>query len=455
MAKRKILPELLKVNALCFVVIFVSFIVLILFLAINLRRYQDISYYVHDYADLTQYKTTQVLKMLSSTNNELESIHTSLEKFSIDLNTRVQNRYSSFLSVYSKEELEDLSNYLKFLSEANLGQSDEELKNVMSKLEDSYVYILRFSNLHKERMESAFVKSLFIAVSVLILFIGFVLFVLKRKITEIIEPLKDLTAVAEKLSISDEKLNLNLNYDYYEYKVLALSFRDMFQRINYENRVSSTETASTSVSHFVENIAHAVNNPLATVATSLTLVKKYAEKQDIEYVLNEAEMSLGQISRITMITHKMKSLINTSSKKESKEFEFNNIVTFIDLLYFNRFFEKNIKFTFPREDILIYGKEEIITSVLITLVENAIFYNDSAQPEIELSVLNTDNAWLIKIYDNGKVADPQDIYAHLLGDADSVSLGLYTSRKMAEDSGYNLYYDIDPRKEFVLEVTKK
>ena len=61
---------------------------------------------------------------------------------------------------------------------------------------------------------------------------------------------------------------------------------------------------------------------------------------------------------------------------------------------------------------------------------------------------------LIAVHDNGPPPETQLVYKYFLGEIESSNIGLYASRKLAEDNGYNLYYNEKPRKEFVLEISK-
>ena len=460
--KPKILPSLLKLIILNFSVMLISFIVLNLFFAITLRTYEKTSNYIHDYADLTQYGTTLFLKLRvaqeANDTKETERIISLLNTLTADVDSRVKERRSAFGKIYSEQEVATFELFLSPLIPKNnsnlslMGKGDINKKE--SSLEDSYISLLSFSRRHLEKMESAFIYGLAIACSVLLIFIIVVLYILRTKIIKIIAPLKVLTKVAEKLSISDDKVDIEINHTYYEYYIMAMSLRDMYQRLTYENRKTSNETASSSVSHLVENIAHAINNPLATIATSLMVVKKKYKDNGDDYIANELEVCLEQVNRVTEITLKMKSLISSSAKTSSSYFPSKNLNMLINLLYFNRFLERKIKFN-PADDIEIYGKEEAITNILISLIENALAHNQNEEPYIAFSVVEKKDRWFLNVHDNGEVAPIMDIYQYFLGDASGKGMGLFTARRLAEENGYRLFYNESPQKEFVIEIPKK
>jgi two-component sensor histidine kinase/energy-coupling factor transporter transmembrane protein EcfT len=459
--KPKILPSLLKLIIINFSVMLVSFIALNLYFAISLRSYEKASNFIHDYADLTQYGTTLFIKLRVAQNSndkkEVTRIVALLESLAGDVDNRIEERRNSFEEIYTNKEVSDFEGYLSPLTSKNnenlLILSKEMISKKESHLEDSYISVLSFSNRHSEKMKGAFVYGLIIASIVLIIFIFVVLFFLRTKIVEIIAPLKDLTSVAEKLSISEEKLDIKINHEYYEYHILAISIRDMYQRVTYENRKESSESASNSVSHLVENIAHAINNPLATIATSLMLVKKKFKNNEDSFLLSEIDICLEQVNRVTEITLKMKSLISTSAKLEPSHFPVKNVNMLINLLYFNRFLEKKVKFE-SAEDMEFYGKEEVITNIIISLIENSLIHNNNNDPLISFSVVENDGSWLLNIHDNGDVPPLMDIYQYFLGDSTDKGVGLFTARKLAEENGYTLFYNESPQKEFVLEIPK-
>lgn len=451
-SKNTILGSLLRVNLATFLVLFLSFIVLNLVFAFNLKNYEKVSNYIHDFADLNQYGLSLNLRYNSAIRldekEKIKRVEKLLNDLSLDVKKRISERHSDFLKIYDEDVIKQFNAYLKPLTRnmQSLTNSQE------TDLEDSYISILNFSNKHAKGMEETFLRSLIIATIILSIFIVLTVFLLIRKIKEVISPLDELTKISEKLSITDEQIDIEMNQNYYEYQVLASSFKSMYQRINYENRLESNASASSSVSHIVENIAHAINNPLATIATSIMLMKKKSASED-QFIKDEINICLDQIDRITEITHKMKSLILTTAKNEPTEFAFSNISTIINLLYFNRFLERNVKFSID-EAGEIFGKEEVITNILITLVENSLVHNDNEDLIIEVSVKDMEDRWLLVVHDNGKELPLMDIYQYFLGDKSSAGVGLFSARRLAEESGYNVYYNETPRKEFVLDVSK-
>ncbi len=451
--KPKILPTLLKINMACLGIVFISFILLLLYLGSNIRRYERVSEFLHDYADLYQYGVTLVLRI---ENYETDSEEYSLAKdelffLSEDMKKRMLKRRSHFEEIYDSNYITKTEKILSTLVNIELNEQTD-LKKLTNLLEESYFDTLVLSSKHQEKMEERYIKTISYSSFIFLIFIFLVLVVLAKKIKEILGPLKDLTKASEKLSISDEKLDINLNHKYLEYQTLALSFRDMYQRITYENRVISNQSTNSSISYFVENIAHAINNPLATIATSMALIKKKCIKSNDDFLLGEVQICDDQINRITDITHKMKSLISSSSKVEASKFNISNVTTFVNLLFFNRFLDGNMKFISPKDEISIFGKEEIIINIIVTLIENAVTYNDNAEPIIEFGIRTSEDKVILFVYDNGTPVPSIDIYQYLLGSGNRSSISLFTARKLAEDSGYNLYYNEEPKKEFILEI---
>jgi nitrogen fixation/metabolism regulation signal transduction histidine kinase len=418
------------------------------------RQYEQVSRYVHDYADLNQYGVSLQLKYEASANNHKAraKIMDLILDLSVDVQERIKEREEGFQNVYDNSIIEKFNSYLApLIVTSKFKGNTQEAREL--EFENSYIKILRFSKYHNNQIQKYFGTSSVISAIMLFFVIVFSLYYLFFKIKKIISPLKELTQISEKISISDDLVDLNLNQEFYEYQILAMSFRDMYQRINYENRVSDNTSANNSISHLVENIAHAINNPLATIATSLMLVRKKVAKTENEFVSSEVDVCLNQIDRVTEITHKMKSLISASSKLDPTFFEFKNIGTVINLLYFNRFLERNVQFMF-NEDIEIYGKEEVIMNIVISLVENSFVHNTAENPAIEVLVNEKDDRWLITVYDNGELIPILDVYRYFLGENPSEGMGLFSARKLAEENGYNLFYNEAPRKEFVLEIKK-
>ena len=240
-------------------------------------------------------------------------------------------------------------------------QKSEDNNELLDRLEVAYINILKFSSKHQQIIDEFFLSRMKIFISVIVMLIILVLYFLNNKIREIIRPLREITKLSEKLSISNEEkgiddVSFSNQYEFKEYQVLATSLQEMHQRIHFENRMNSHESASSSISSFAENLAHSINNPLAIIATSVKIINKKAKKDKQEYIESESHEILNEITRITDITHQMKSLIHTKTKMEAENFKAYNIITSINLLFLNKLFEKQIKFIYDRKiELMIFG----------------------------------------------------------------------------------------------------
>lgn len=460
MTNKKILPTLLRVNIFTLSIIFLSVVFYNVYLALMIRSFDKVSTGIHDIADLSQYAISLVLQKKSLRQDESPSeIIESTIRFEEDLKIRLKNRKSDFVEVYSEQEYEEFIKNVAVMINLTDYIKNENIDRLLDMLEESYVAILQFSAKHHDVIDDFFITKLQLLVASFILLILLILGVLVKRIKSIIYPLKEITHLSENLTIAadgNNEISFKKNYGYYEYQVLMRSLEDMHRRIHYENRMKAHESASESVGHFAENLAHSINNPLAIIATSIKMLNKFAKKSDNQLILSETNQVLDEIQRITDITHKMKSLINSSSKSEAENFKAFNLITTINLLFFNRLFEKNIQFFYDKDiDLVLFGKEEIISQIIVTLVENSIKYCDADKPKIELIFEDQESCFFVHVRDNGSAPSESFMEKNMSGKVNTQSLGLFTANKSADENGYKLEYFSSPIKEFILTIPKK
>jgi K+-sensing histidine kinase KdpD len=450
-SKPRILETLLKNFISIIIFLFLSFLLFNLYLAHKKHTYDKVTNFVHDYADVSMYASNLAFRLSVEdlSTEKRQGLLSSQSELFKDIRKRMSSRKEIFLEIYSEDEVKVFEKNLEIV----LNPTDHSQEYIQA-IEDAYINLLVFSKKHSERSDGEFIKSIILVVVFLLINISLLTYYTFRKLHELVYPLIRITEDAEKLSITDGNMKITLVENYYEYYKLSISLKEMLQRIQYENKVTASSAASNSVGHLVESIAHAVNNPLATIATSLKILqKKYKKTNEHEDLVTELDMCMGQINQITEITLKMKSLINTSTKSISEDFDTENIGNFIKMLYLNRFIERDIKFNLIKECDLIHGKEEVIINVLVNLVDFILSENkDKSGFVIDLKFEKTNEQYILKLHNSGGDFNEHYIYSLLLGNGEKGSFDLYSSKKLAEDHGYNLHYNLDPKSEFILVI---
>lgn len=462
MSNKKILPSILKINIFALIVIFGSVVYLNVNIALKIRDYEKVNNSIHDFSDLAQYAITLALKVKYLKKDESllrQKYLESIKKFEYETAFRLNVRKDDFLKIYPEDTYRDLQKAILPMTQLQMKINETiNINDLLDELENSYILILKFSAEHGQLIDDFLSMKIKVLGVVLIVIIIFVLLALHSKIKNIITPLKRITRLSQKLSISanssiDADSSHDKIYDYEEYQILAGSLREMHQRIHYENRVTSHESAASLVGNFAENLAHLINNPLAIIATSVKIIHKKSLQENLNFVTNETALILTELKRITDITHQMKSLIHSSAKSEPEYFKVGNLLTSIHLLFFNKFFERNIKFNHNLVlDTEIFAVENVVGQIISSLIENAIEYNDAKPPVIDLLMNSKENYITLSVRDNGSPPKHELILEKMNGNQNNISdLGLYTCALSAKKHGYSLTYNNSP-KEFILTI---
>jgi signal transduction histidine kinase len=455
MKENKILPVLLRNSIAMLCIVFVTFVAIVAYLSLTFRNYEKVTDHLHNFADLGQIAITHVIKLDHLNPDVVNEEKQELVKFDRHVLELFTLAKDDFLKVYTTVEFKKIKKVILLLGDISslINQSDRKFKNAIEQIEEIYYTILKIKHNHISEKNFQVRNNIIFSFIFLLVTMITVYFRLSFKIRTIITPIKELVDIAGKLSITKNKIEIDNKYKYVEYRLLASALRDMHQRMTYESRVSSQESTTSFLSDYSENLSHSINNPLAIIATTVKILKRQALKNDDTKMIFEMDIMLNEVDRVSKITSMMKSLIHTSSKLSAARFEARNIGSSINLLFFNKFFDKSIKFTQSiDEKMIIYCIEAIVIHVVVSLVDNAIKYIDSVDPEISLVITSVDHGISISVRDNGAAPPEAEIYKCLLGDSKVSNLGLFSSRRLAEENGYRLFYNESPVKEFVLEI---
>lgn len=445
--KKSITKDLIKVNILSLTIILFTFITLEITSNITIQRYEKLTYFLHNFADIAQTKITELYKYKYEKNKNLTLEN--LSNLNINLLKLKNDLFTNYKDLLSNKHKDYLKKNLDVLMNLNINNDT----NLINDTENAYISILILADKIENKKSKFYERgTIFFSIVLLIIFL-ITIFILTRKIKTLTLPLIQIRDNAKKLSISNESIFIETDYGHQEFSDLANTFKEMHQRVLYENRISSNKSATEFVSYLSENLAHTINNPLAVIATTVKIIKKKAIKNDDKFIISEMDAITNELERITETTHKMKRLIHTSSREESDFFDPSNISTNINLLFFNKFFEKNINFQVIIDfEGLIFAKENILNQIVMTLIDNAIKYNDNEKPEIILRISKENENFKISVSDNGTTIDDFVIYQHFLGESNTENFGLYTTRKLATENGYDFSYSSNPIKEFILMI---
>lgn len=263
------------------------------------------------------------------------------------------------------------------------------------KVEDKYfkvTYIREISYIYedKQKQYAFFIKLQFIIF--IALFIG--MYILSRHLTRPINKLIKSTQFIKEGNFS-ERVEIKSND---EIGILSDYFNEM--AVSIEEKVFELEKSIEQKQRFIDNLTHELKTPLTSIIgyAELLLATKYNEETfllAINYILKEGK-------RLNNLSEKMMDLIllkkeNFIIKKESIK----DIVLTVKEVLNNRLEEKNIDLIVQGKDYKILVERDLITNLIINLLDNAIKASDK-DSKIYLSIYrNIDLEVVIEIKDKG------------------------------------------------------
>lgn len=198
--------------------------------------------------------------------------------------------------------------------------------------------------------------------------------------------------------------------------------------------------AKEEISNFSKIIAHDLKKPIHSV---ISVVRNMSEMTtDPKSNINEIKKALlamkEQLFNISEIIDNL--LIYSFLESRTRDFDDFNLTTCLvkvtDTLK-KQIDEKNVNISYDKLP-LVYGNEPLIYIVLQNLIENAIKYNNSNVPQINIEAFKKQDYIEINVKDNG-IGIPKEkkdevfkLYSKLGNMKNSHGLGLATCKKIVE-----------------------
>lgn len=214
------------------------------------------------------------------------------------------------------------------------------------------------------------------------------------------------------------------------------NLRQKLQRLNQSN---------TDLSEFAHACAHDLHAPLRTMSNYLQLMNakfpKEAETLQDYYhvVMHAADYMKNLIYRILHYTD-----VNNDQMSKSW-FEMEDVLTAV-LTSLRSEIEARKAQVIWRDLPRLYADQTLIGQVMQNLIMNALNYNESSIPRIEISVRDTADAWIISFQDNGvgikKIHATKIFEAYQRikpGNKMGTGIGLYRCKRIINDHGGKIW----------------
>lgn len=238
-------------------------------------------------------------------------------------------------------------------------------------------------------------NSLFIAS---IIFSGVLSICLYILLEYLFEPLEKISSISNKIANGEYKEKLVISGGK-EIAEVVQSFNTMADKIQYQ--MEELENHAREKQRLIDDLAHELRTPLTAIYGYAEYMQKAHLSEEDKYAATH--YILSESKRLLNISE---SLLELVIIREEKEIE----MTSIDIeKLFNKIYqtenmklkEKGIRFTYYNELKVVKGNEDLIESMLLNVVDNAI-KACSTEGEITMRAYSKEEQKIIEVEDNGK-----------------------------------------------------
>ncbi len=206
----------------------------------------------------------------------------------------------------------------------------------------------------------------------------------------------------------------------------------------------SLEKSNKELIKFASVASHDLKAPLRAIGTLTDFLE-----MDLREVMNEdSKKNLSTIkNRVQRMELLLDALLNYSKvDRRPSMLTVINTAQLLDQVIQNQTIKKNYRINISSNMPTLVGDEFVLKSVLESLIENAIKFNNNPQPEIEISCEEKNDHWEFNVTDNGmgieekyhekifvifQTIDARDTF-------ESTGAGLAVAKKMIEKEGGQL-----------------
>jgi two-component system phosphate regulon sensor histidine kinase PhoR len=175
----------------------------------------------------------------------------------------------------------------------------------------------------------------------------------------------------------------------------------LFVIVNIRRQIRLAEMKS----EFVSNVSHEIRTPLALIsmcAETLLLKRLKTEEKQQEYLKSIYRESM----RLADIVNHILDFSRMEKNKRIYRFEKVNLNEYIPYIIrsVGTHLENshvNCRFVPEKDDLTIMADPEAFKDVMANLIDNAIKYNDSSEPKIEIRLSQSQDQIVVEVEDNG------------------------------------------------------
>ena len=177
--------------------------------------------------------------------------------------------------------------------------------------------------------------------------------------------------------------------------ILLFGIYQVRKSIRKENELTNQK------SNFILSVSHELKTPIAATKLQLqTLLKHELPRDKQKELLNNALNETSRLHKLVDNVLMANQIENNNLTVQKENLNLSELVENTIKRYFTEYIEKKIITTVIEQGIYYLGDKELLQSVIINLIENAIKYSfDSVNIDVVLTTIN--NKPLLEIKDNG------------------------------------------------------
>lgn len=305
--------------------------------------------FAHGLGDYTLEMFTS-LKQNINTNNPLhrndfdvlkEQTEKEFKKIKLYINTKWKK------NKIAKEVIVSIDSYLKVINSID---PDKISEKELNEIENSFFQFINYSNYFTKYAEDLSEKLLWFNLSIMLFLILINYLVTRTLAKKVAVPLERLQELSKNFSLTKKEANILLDSDIEEIVSLEKNLVEMTSRIQEQNQEISKQKTNHIIANIAEGLAHTINNPLAIIELSSTVIKRKSEQLSKEQVQKQAQTIIDNVKIIGSTTKRMIQLITDVKQNELKTFKFEKCLVFIQTMVINKLLANNISLKTKESD---------------------------------------------------------------------------------------------------------
>jgi signal transduction histidine kinase len=187
---------------------------------------------------------------------------------------------------------------------------------------------------------------------------------------------------------------------------VALAFYMVNRNLNTERKLLNLKN------DFIQNITHELKTPIATVSVAIEALQDFNVLKNPEKSAEYIDISKNELKRLSLLVDKVLNITSLDNEIPAIKLEPLDLRQIIEQILntFKLQFEKMnvaINFEVIGEEFIVMGDQQHLDVLLYNLLDNAIKYNNSSEPRIDIQLTKIDYKIKLVVSDNG-IGIPQE-----------------------------------------------